>query len=40
LSDLLVIKPMSQMGQSRRFGPLPITSGLPLTPDIPLHRTK
>jgi hypothetical protein len=27
-------------GQLRRFGALPVTSGLPLTPDMPLHRTK
>ena len=29
---------MSQLGQKRRFGPLPATSGLPLTSDMPLRR--
>jgi hypothetical protein len=31
---LLVIKPMSQMGHSRRFGTPLLTSGLPLLADI------
>ena len=32
--------PMSQLGQSRRFAPLPITSGFTRTADMSLHRTK
>jgi hypothetical protein len=31
---------MSLLGHSRRFDLGPVTSGLPPTSDIPLHRTK
>lgn len=29
---------MSDLGHSRHFGCPPVTSGLPPTPDMPLHR--
>ena len=36
-SDTGPPSPISGLGQSRRFGHLPVTSGLPLTPDMALH---
>jgi len=30
---------MSELGQPRHFGCVPITSGLPSTPDMSLHRS-
>jgi hypothetical protein len=32
--------PMSEMDPSRQFGCLPVTSSLPPTPDMALHRNK